>query len=289
MQYLNQNENFLGLVDELAAFETAPTVVWPLPYEATTTYATGTNAGPAAILAASQQVEFWDEELDSEPSEKGICTLAQFNCAGLNHEKALNKLADEAERLFAEDKFVLSLGGEHSVTIPLVQQAAKYWQNLSVLQLDAHSDLRESYEGSPLNHACVMARVAETCPFVSVGLRSGIQSERRNLRPDSRLIYAWQMQRDQSWMDKTLAALAENVYITFDLDFFDPSIMPAVGTPEPGGFFWYETLALLRRVFAECNVIACDIVELKPIAGLQHPEFLAAKLAYKMIGYKFGL
>lgn len=260
--------------------------MWPIPYEATTTYAQGTAAGPAAILSASQQVELWDDELDCEPCEHGICTLPHFDATGMNHNEALSKIGEISCQIFNEGKFSLSLGGEHSVTIPLVKKAAEFWPDLSVLHFDAHSDLRQSYEGSTLNHACVMARVGEICPFVSVGLRSGIKGERANARSDSRLIYARQMQKNAHWIDQALAGLSRNVYLTFDLDFLDPSIMPSVGTPEPGGFLWYETLEFIRCVFRERNVVACDIVELKPVDTLHHPDFLAAKLAYKMIGYK---
>ncbi|KAA3659851.1 MAG: agmatinase, partial [Calditrichaeota bacterium] len=284
---LDQNKNFLGIPAELSNFEDSKGVVWPIAHEATTSYAKGTAKGPEALLEASRQVEFWDDELDMETCQHGIATLPVFSRYDLPHAEAIDTLEKMAKELFGQRKFVLSLGGEHSVTIPLVRAAASCFENLSVLQLDAHSDLRDSYEGSFLNHACVMARVNEVCPFVSVGLRSGIKDEGRGIRSDARLFYAGKMQHDPNWMQEAIDALTSNVYLTFDLDFLDPSMMPAVGTPEPGGFHWYETLAFLRMLFQQRNVVSADIVELMPIPGLQHPDFLAAKLAYKMFGYNF--
>ncbi|MCA9732996.1 MAG: agmatinase [Deferribacteres bacterium] len=287
MHTLKQDKNFLGLPEDLSDFDKARGLVWPIAHEATTSYAKGTANGPAAILEASHQVEFWDDELDLEPCQTGIATLPIFSMDDRSHQEALDAMQKKANELFAGDKFVLSLGGEHSVTIPLVKAAVERFDNLSVLQLDAHSDLRDSYEGSPLNHACVMARVNEMCPFVSVGLRSGIRREGENIRSDAQLFYAGKIQGTHDWMQKAIDGLTENVYITFDLDFLDPSIMPSVGTPEPGGFYWYETLQFLRMVFQQRTVVAADIVELMPIPGLQTSDFLAAKLGYKMFGYKF--
>ncbi len=289
MKTLGIEDNFLGLSEAESAYDTARAVILPLPYEKTTSYKQGTAAGPQAILSASQQVEFYDDELRAEPREVGIATVAAPDFAGLSHEAGLEKIAEVAGALFDDSKFVVSLGGEHSVTIPLVREVVRRHPDVSVLQLDAHSDLRRSYEGSPLNHACVMARVNELCDFVAVGLRSGIAGEEKGLRPGSRLFYACEMVRDSSWQQKALEALGEKVYLTLDLDFFDPAIMPAVGTPEPGGFHWYETLAFLREVFRQKDVVACDVVELMPQPGQHHADFLAAKLVHRFLGYRFLL
>ncbi len=289
MKTLSVDQNFLGLPDELSAFEAAKSVVLPIPYEATTSYIQGTASGPNAILAASQQVEFYDDELKCEPCRTGISTANFLRPNEANHAENLVQIQEEAEAHYSSGKFVLSLGGEHSITIPLVRAANKVFGDFSVLQLDAHSDLRDSYEGSQLNHACVMARVNEICDFVGVGLRSGVQGEEKGIRSGSRLFYASEMQKGGDWRQSAVDALGENVYLTFDLDFFDPSIMPSVGTPEPGGFFWYNTLEFLKEVFRTKNVFAADIVELSPLFGLIHPDFLAAKLAYKFIGYKHCL
>ncbi len=289
MKTLGVEDNFLGLSEAESAYNTARAVILPLPYEKTTSYKQGTAAGPQAILSASQQVEFYDDELRAEPRKMGIATVAAPDFTGLSHEAGLEKIAEVAGLLFDDGKFVVSLGGEHSVTIPLVREVVRRHPDVSVLQLDAHSDLRRSYEGSPLNHACVMARVDELCDFVAVGLRSGIAGEEKGLRAGSRLFYACEMVRDSSWQQKALDALGEKVYLTLDLDFFDPAIMPAVGTPEPGGFHWYETLAFLREVFREKEVVACDVVELMPQPGQHHADFLAAKLVHRLLGYRFLL
>ena len=289
MKTLGVEDNFLGLSEAESAYNTARAVILPLPYEKTTSYKQGTAAGPQAILSASQQVEFYDDELRAEPRKVGIATVAAPDFTGLSHEAGLEKIAEIAGLLFDDGKFVVSLGGEHSVTIPLVREVVRRHPDVSVLQLDAHSDLRRSYEGSPLNHACVMARVDELCDFVAVGLRSGIAGEEKGLRAGSRLFYACEMVRDSSWQQKALDALGEKVYLTLDLDFFDPAIMPAVGTPEPGGFHWYETLAFLREVFREKEVVACDVVELMPQPGQHHADFLAAKLVHRLLGYRFLL
>lgn len=297
MQTLPQNENFLGLDASCSNFATARGLILPIPYEGTTTYMKGTANGPQAILATSQQIEFYDDEFGSEPCMAGIATLPPLTFDetsavwrnGLSHETALEKIGAAAAEAMQTGKFFIALGGEHSITIPIVQQASKRFPGLSVLQLDAHSDLRDSYEGSPTNHACVMARINECCPFVGVGLRSGIINEEKTIRPDAHLIYAREMVHDKSWHEQVLERLSPTVYLTVDLDYFDPSVMPAVGTPEPGGFYWYDTLEFLRKLFAQKNVIGCDVVELSPIRGLIHPDFFAARLVYKLFAYKISL
>lgn len=286
---LPQAKNFLGLEERYADLLGARAAILPIPYEATTSYLHGSQHGPAAILTASQQVEFFDDELDLEPRDAGITTLEPLAFKRLSHEAALAHIRQSAARVMEAEKFLVSLGGEHSITIPLVQAANEMFDNLSVLQLDAHSDLRDSYEGSKFNHACVMARVNETCPFAGIGLRSGILGERKSIRKDARLVYAREMAGDSEWQDAVLNTLTDNVYLTIDLDFFDPAVMPAVGTPEPGGFNWYETLAFLRRVFREKHVVAADVVELLPMPHQIHADFFAAKLVYKLIAYKFYL
>ncbi len=289
MDTLPREQNFLGLEAAESAYASSAAVILPLPYEKTTSYLQGTAAGPQAIISASQQVEFFDDELRDEPCRVGIATLTAPDFSGLDHPASLEKIARVAASVLDDGKFLISLGGEHSVSIPLVREVVQRHPEVTVLQLDAHSDLRQEYEGSPLNHACVMARVNELCDFVSVGLRSGIANEEENIRPGSRLFYACTMAGDSSWQQQALDALGEKVYITFDLDFLDPSIMPSVGTPEPGGFLWYETMAFLRAVFQQKQVVACDVVELMPQAGQHHADFLAAKLVHRLIGYRFLL
>jgi len=280
--------NFLDLPDELTDFDAAEVAVLCLPYEATTSYGKGTKDGPTAIVEASTQVELYDEELNREICDIGIATVDPIASFDRDHTKALMQIQESCEHLLEQEKFVVSLGGEHSVTIPVVRAFKKYYPDLWVLQLDAHSDLRDSYHGSKENHACVMARVGEICPFIGVGIRSGIQDERQTLTPPSQIYYAFEMQSDTKWQNEVCEKLRAPVYITIDLDFFDPGIVPSVGTPEPGGFHWYETLKFLRKIIRQHRVVGFDIVELCPKPDFPASDFFAAKLAYKLIGYIFS-
>lgn len=259
----------------------------PLPFEATTTYGQGTKRGPGAIIAASTQVEFYDEELNAEPCRIGIATVRPPESLSSKPEEAVAQISAACEVLLERGKFVVGLGGEHTVSVGLIQAYSKYFPEVRVLQLDAHSDLRDIYQGSKFNHACVMARVSEICPYIGVGVRSGVAGERALLNPPSRLIYAHEMRRNAGWIEEVVVALAGPVYITIDLDFMNPSIMPSVGTQEPGGFLWYETLEFLRQVINSHTVVGFDVVELSPKAGLPASDFLAAKLIYKLLGYLF--
>jgi agmatinase len=281
--------NFLGLEPQYSKYETAKAVVLPLPYEASTSYHQGTRKGPRAIISASQQVEFYDEELNLEPRTAGIATVAAPDFSRATPRRAVDRIAQACGKLFDDGKFVVGLGGEHTVTVGMHQAVAQRVPEVWVVQLDAHSDLRPEYQGSRLSHACVMARVTEISPAMMLGIRSGIIGERERLQAPSRLFYANEMRQNEKWQDEVFAKLGKNVYLTIDLDFFNPAEMPAVGTPEPGGFGWDETLEFLRRLFMNHIVVACDIVELCPLAGIVAPDFYAARLAYKLIAYKFFL
>jgi agmatinase len=284
--------NFLGLEGELARWENAGVVILPVPYEATVSYQGGTRRGPAAILEASRYIELYDQELDSEPAAHGVFTLPALQLTGAGPQAAVGELRAAYDRILdaAGERLVILLGGEHSLTsAPVLAHAARRGgRRLSVLQFDAHSDLRYEYEGSPYSHAAVMARCADEVDIVAVGIRALTAEERRLIRERESIttIFAEEMWRDDAWIERALQALGEDVYITFDVDYFDPSLMPATGTPEPGGPGWYPTLELLRRVFATRNVVGVDVVELAPIPGNAAPDFLTAKLIYKMIGYR---
>ncbi len=284
---LSQEDNFLDLPEELSGFQKSQVVILPIPFEESTTFVQGTKDGPQAIITASRHLEDYDDELNAEPCRVGIATAEPLDLNGLHGRDALDRIEEVAADIMQTGKFVVGLGGEHTITVPLVRAAYQTFHDLTVLHLDAHSDLRDEYEGSKFNHACVMARVNEICDFVSIGLRSGLQDEGKDLRPGARLFYAYDMVRDSSWQDRVLDHLSDNVYLTVDLDYFDPAVMPAVGTPEPGGFHWYDTLEFLRKLMREKNVVACDVVELSPVQGLVHPNMFAAKLVYKLIGYRF--
>lgn len=284
---LSAEENFLGLERKFSSFWSSKVVVWPVAYERTTTYIKGTAEGPAAILAASSNLEMFDEVYWDEPYHQGICTLPIKNSFAEAEPEAMQEIADGALQILNENKLLITLGGEHSITPPLVTVFHHKYPNLSVLQLDAHADLRESYLGSKNNHACAMARVRETCPHVGVGIRSLSVEEARSIKTDNlAVIFAHEMQQAR-WEERALTSLTENVYLTIDLDYFDPSLMPAVGTPEPGGGLWNETLSFLEKVFQQKNVVGIDVVELCPASGDRASAFIAAKLVHKLIALHF--
>ncbi len=278
-------KTFLGIEKPFTDLADAPVVILPIPYEATTSYGNGTRNGPEAIIDASEFVELYDEEMDAEVYRQGIHT-AETLSFGPDVIKNFDKISKTAGTFLDMKKFVISIGGEHSITFPLVKAWQARYPDLTVLQLDAHSDLRESYEGSIYSHASVMARVRElTTQIVQVGIRSQCVEEARLIKEQNiHTNYAHTI-RDKGW-DACLAGLSKNVYLTLDVDFFDPAVVPATGTPEPGGFFWYETLTFLKKVFKDYNVVGLDIVEFSPIKGLAYPEFTIAKLIYKLIGFK---
>jgi agmatinase len=285
--------NFLGLDEEKSDFERARALILPVPYEATTSYGGGTRGGPGAIIESSRYIELYDQELDDEPSEVGICTLPSLELSAAGPQEALAELRQsyDALRQSAPDKFPVMLGGEHSISsAPILSWADELApRRLSILQFDAHTDLRSEYEGSAYSHASVMHRVHERVDLVAVGIRALTREERElsRARQNIHLFLADDIHGQETWMDDVLNRLGPDVYITFDVDCFDPSLVPSTGTPEPGGLSWYPVLKLLRRVFRERNVLAADVVELAPLPGFNAPDFLVAKLVYKMIGYKF--
>ncbi len=280
-------ESFLAMPREEAPFATSPVVILPVPYESTVSYMGGTRFGPRGLLHASRFLELYDHELDFEPHEVGVHTLPELVLPDSGPEFALAELQRAIDGLIEAGKFVVMLGGEHSVSGPAVlAHASRHPKGaLSVLQLDAHSDLRAEYEGTPFSHACVMYRVHEHVQLVPVGIRSLTSDERQLIRAKNiPVVYGHEL-RQEDWVDRAIDPLGEDVYITIDVDYFDPALMPSTGTPEPGGGEWYDTLHLLERVFRERNVVGCDVVELAPIPGIVAPDFLAAKLVYKLIAF----
>ncbi len=279
--------SFLGLGQEWTAPDRARVALLPVPYEATTSYGEGARRGPEAILAASRHLELYDHELDTEPYRAGVHTYPMVQLTAEGPEAALAELAARYAEVCEDGRFLIVLGGEHTITqAPVLYWADRLDGDLAVLQFDAHADLRDRFHGTPWSHACVMRRVVERVRPVAVGVRA-IDVEERRLIDELGLtvVYAEEL-GGEGWTDRALEALSsENVYVTFDVDFFDPAYMPATGTPEPGGGTWAHAMALLRRVFSERNVVAADVVELAPIPGLAAPDFLTAKLVYKMIGY----
>jgi agmatinase len=280
-------ENFLGLPPEESSFRAARVVILPVPYEATVSWGGGTRFGPRVLLHASRFVELYDHELDTEPYKVGIHTLPELLLSAAGPGTALEELRQVVEILLDAGKFVILLGGEHSVSAPPILAHAERLkpEMLSVLQLDAHADLRPEYEGTPYSHASVMYRVHRKARLVAVGIRSLTAEERDLMRREKIPVVFGHELGEPDWIDRVIQSLGPHVYITIDVDFFDPSVMPATGTPEPGGGTWQPTLALLERVFRERRVVGCDVVELAPIPGQRHPDFLAAKLVYKLVGF----
>ncbi len=273
----------------------ARAVIIPAPLEYTVCYGEGTARGPDAILAASAQMDLYDEEIGAVPAERGIGTLAPLDFTGLTHAGALGRIERAVSAVLDRGQLPVTLGGEHSLTAPCVRavQAAAGRAPLGVVQFDAHADLRPEYEDSPISHACAMCRVLDT-PNVSlleVGIRSISPEEIADLaagRVSATILWAHELATGRADFAAALVALPERVYVTIDLDCFDPGIMPAVGTPEPGGLGWYGVLGMLRAIAATKRIAGFDIVELAPIPGLHAPDFLAAKLAYRLLGAIFA-
>ncbi|MFB0518127.1 MAG: agmatinase [Acidobacteriota bacterium] len=277
--------NFGGLPPEESALETSRFLILPVPYEETVTYLRGTCKGPQAIIEASQHVELYDEELNMEPYRAGIHTLPDV-APEKDPQHMMEKLAARIAELHSTTRTLVTLGGEHSITVGIIKGLKKHYPQLSVLNIDAHADLRNEYEGLKLSHACVARRIYEMVPVVMVGVRSMSLEEAEFIREEEfPLYYASELMAGSSPWEEIVERLSDTVYVSIDLDVFDPSLMPAVGSPEPGGLDWYKTLELLRLVAERRRVVGFDVVELCPIEGLVAPDFLAAKLVYKMIGY----
>lgn len=282
---------FAAAEDEYADYQKAQVVVIPVPLERTTTYVRGTRKGPCAIIEASRNMETYDEELQVETyREIGIHTLEELETEEGPFERVLADIRTAVAGILADSKFPLLLGGEHSLTLPAVSAAARKFADLSVLQIDAHADLRESYQGECNGHACTMRRVLEIGPAVQVGIRSLSSEEAADIPKLKTKIYWAQdiiSRLTAEWVEKVVRDLSPHVYLTIDLDALDPAIMPAVGTPEPGGLSWEQVTTLVRAVARQHTIVAMDVVELLPTPGLHAADFLAAKLIYRILGYIF--
>jgi agmatinase len=279
--------NFGGLPAKYSGLADSRVVVLPVPYDLTSTWMKGADKGPQAIIKASQAVELYDIETDLQVHLHGIYTDKPVVKGDVAPDKMVETVRGKVAAHLANNKFVVLVGGEHSVSIGAIQAHARQFPGMSVLQLDAHSDLRDEYEGSKYNHACVMARARELCPITQVGIRSMDISEKPSMGP-GQVFFAENIQGRTGWIDEVVARLTDQVYITIDLDVFDPSIMPSTGTPEPGGLLWYEVLALMKAVCRHKTVVGLDVVEMCPVKNQWAPEFLAAKLIFKILTYKLG-
>lgn len=273
---------FGDFTPEQIAYDTAEVAILPVPYDGTSTWIKGADRGPEALLDASFNLEFYDIETGTEVYKRGIATLDP-----VLEDSSPEAMADEVERrmerILADGKFPVLIGGEHSVSIGAFRAVARRYPSLSILQLDAHSDMRDEYEGSACNHACVMARAKELTPHITqVGIRSTAREELHNI-DSKRTFYAHRIAEDDSWVERVSAQLGDAVYITIDLDVFDPAYLPSTGTPEPGGLSYREVMTLLRRVIREHRVVGLDVVELCPNPAAKASDFLAAKLIYQFL------
>ena len=280
-----QTKTYAGISEEFSKLETAKIVLIPVPYDGTSTWQKGADKGPDAFLDASENMELYDIETETEVYKQGVY-LADAVTENSSPESMVDAVHQATKNYIKKNKFVTIFGGEHSISIGTIRAFNEMYPSLTVLQLDAHADLRKEYEGSKCNHACALYEASQTTNLIQVGIRS-MDIIETTVMDNERTYFAHEMALDDTWMDTAVDQMTENVFITIDLDVFDPSIMPSTGTPEPGGLLWYETLEFLKQVFTEKNVVGFDIVELCPNKNEKSSDFLAAKLYYKMLSYKF--
>ena len=284
---MEEYSRFAGPEGASRELEGSEIAVLPVPYDKTSTWIKGADKGPFAIIEASPVLELYDPETDYEVYRKGIYTCPPLDIGMLPPGEMVDHVEKEVLDLVGTGKFVVTLGGEHSVSLGPIRAYNAKIDGLSVLQLDAHLDLREEYESSRYNHACVMDRVKEICPVVHAGIRS-MSLEEKDV-PDPRdVVYARDIMEDNTWIDRVVERLSDDVYVTIDMDVFDPSIVPSTGTPEPGGLNWYQVTALLKAVSERKKIYGFDVVELCPNEYNKAPDYLTAKLVYKFLSYIFS-
>lgn len=280
-----QTKTYAGISEEFSKLETSKIVLIPVPYDGTSTWQKGADKGPEAFLHASENMELYDIETETEVYQQGVF-LADAVTVNSSPEAMVDAVHQATKKYIKKNKFVTVFGGEHSVSIGTVRAFNEMYPSLTVLQLDAHADLRKAYQGSACNHACAMYEASQNTNLIQVGIRSMDVIE-KTVMDQEKTYFAHEMALEDTWVDTAIDQMTENVFITIDLDVFDPSILPSTGTPEPGGMLWYETLDFLKQVFKEKNVVGFDIVELCPNKIDKSSDFLAAKLYYKMLSYKF--
>lgn len=276
-------KNYAGIPEKYARIDEAKVVLIPVPYDGTSTWQKGADKGPDAFLNASENMELFDIETRSEVYRQGIY-LAPPVTEDSSPEKMVDAVYKTTKNYIKQDKFVTLFGGEHSISIGSIRAFNESFEDLTVVQIDAHADLRPEYEGSECNHACALHEASKNTNLIQVGIRSMDVSEKDHM-DENQVYFAHDLYED--WQEDAIGQMTPNVFITIDLDAFDPSIMPSTGTPEPGGLFWYETLEFLKMMFKKKNVVGFDIVELCPNENEKSSDFLAAKLYYKMLSYKF--
>ena len=279
---------FGGSDNKFTSFEKAKVVILPVPYGKTVTYLKGTENGPEAILEASDNLELFDEELGKETCLIGINTAPLLKVNDSSPEDMIASVEEKTADIYKQDKMPVIIGGEHTLTIGAVRAAKTKFKDLSILYFDAHGDLRNEYAGNKYSHACVARRLLEIAPVIEVGVRS-LSKEENDFASseDIKIIKMFDMLKGKDWLGAIKKQLSKNIYISIDLDVVDPSIIPSVGSPEPGGIQWYEFLKAMREIIAHKNVVGLDVVELCPVKGILWPDFTAAKLIYKILGYIF--
>ena len=277
---------YAGIPEQYSKIETSKVVLIPVPYDGTSTWQKGADKGPEAFLEASENMELYDIETDSEVYKNGVF-LADPVTENSSPETMVAEVHNITKSYIQKNKFVTLFGGEHSISIGSIRAFNECFDNLTVVQIDAHADLRKEYEGSKCNHACAVYEASQNANLIQVGIRS-MDAIEKTVMDEDKVFFAHEMAQDDYWMDNAIDLMTNNVFLTIDLDAFDPSIMPSTGTPEPGGLLWYETLEFLQKVFKEKNVVGFDIVELCPNKDEKSSDFLAAKLYYKMLSYKFA-
>jgi agmatinase len=283
--------NFGGIPEEHSRYEASRAVIFPIPLERTTNSHPGTRNAPAAILAASHNIELYDDELQLEPyKEIGIHTMHPIDTMDGTLDEVITEIFTAQCGLLDDGKFPVALGGEHTLTPALVSALSKKYKDLSVLHIGAHAGLRFEYQGNPASHACAMRRVTEVCPAVQVGIRS-VSCEEAQAIPNLPTKIYWAKDITQlplkTWIAKVLADLSSKVYVTINVDGFDPSLVPCTGMPEPGGLDWHQVTSLLRAIAGHKKIVGMDVVELLPQPGNHASDALAAKLIYKCLGYVF--
>ena len=278
--------NFGGVPDSFTNLTKARIVILPVPYDATSVWIKGADKGPEAIIEASVNLELYDIETDSQVYKKGIHTATPIMEMS-SPDRLVNEVYDQVKSLLLKNKYIVTIGGNHTVSIGSMKAFAEEFSDLTILQLDAHADLRQDYNGSKYNHASVMARAREICPVVQVGIRS-MSSEEKNYMNEERVVFAHEIPFKENWEKRVLKHLTKNVYLTLDLDVFDTSLIPSTGTPEPGGLQYYQVLDLLKKVINHNNLVGFDVVELCPNDSNKAPDFLAAKLIYQILSFRFS-
>lgn len=279
------NRTYAGIPESYAGRDKAKIVLIPVPYDGTSTWQKGANNGPKAFLEASENMELFDIETNSEVYKEGVYLTGEVT-ENSSPEAMVAAVYEKTKKYINYKKFVTVFGGEHSVSIGTIRAFNECFDNLTVLHIDAHADLRKTYNGSSFNHACAVYEASQNTNLIQVGIRS-MDAIEKTVMDQDKVFFAHEMITDDDWMENAIDLMTSNVFITFDLDAFDPSILPSTGTPEPGGLLWYETLDFLKKVFQAKNVVGFDIVELCPNSNEKSSDFLAAKLYYKMLSYKF--